>query len=104
MSAICSSGQNMRAVDSLKSLLLVSSDSAKPYLNYEIYRQYAWISQDTAYRYINQVAVDARKTGDSLMITKGFYGKAWLASYAGQYKVALKDYLIALKIAERNGF
>lgn len=104
MSAFCSSGQNMRAVDSLKSLLLVSSDSAKPYVSYEIYRQYAWISQDTAYKYINQVAVDAHKTGDSLMITKGFYGKAWLARYAGEYKTALKDYLIALKIAERNGF
>lgn len=104
MSAICSSGQNVRAVDSLKSLLLVSSDSAKPYVNYEIYRQYARISQDSAYKYINQVAVDARKTGDSLMITKGFYGKAWLAHYAGEYKAALKDYSIALNIAERNGF
>lgn len=104
MSAICSSGQNVRAVDSLKSLLLVSSDSAKPYVNYEIYRQYAVSYPNKAYHYIDQVVTDAYKTGDSLMVTKGFYGKAWLARQAGEYKVALKDYSFALNIADRNDF
>ncbi len=99
INALC---QNKKTTDSLRNQLKTTRDTAKVYVLYEIYRQYAITNSDSANRYINLAIDEALVTGDSLAIAKTYYGRGWIKRRLEDFNNSLIDYHKALGIAMRN--
>lgn len=96
--------QETQKIDSLKEQFTSSTGKDKYTAAFMLFIQYLTLDNQEALNYANEALKVAAEIGDSLSLVKANRARGYVLGRLGHGEDGVKSLLVALKIAERNGF